>query len=103
MRRSLPIQRNYLYNHICYINNMGSKLIAQPFRGGGPSSKYWVLHIPSPIVKEYGINETTNFLVEYGDYGITLYYANIEPKMGNVGLGLENFGPQIPCSAGGKS
>ncbi len=82
---------------------MGSKSTARPYRCGGPSSNYWELHIPSHIVKEYGINETTNFLVEYGDYGITLYYAKIERKTGCMDLGVKNFGQQIPSTARGES
>ena len=82
---------------------MGSKLIARPYRCGGPSSNYWEFHIPSHIVKEYGINETTNFLIEYGDYGITLYYANIERKIGSTDLGLDNLGQSIPSMALGEN
>lgn len=74
---------------------MKRKLITSPFRSGGKPSNYWELHIPSPIVKEYGINESTNFLVEYGAYGITFYYANIERKIGSTGLGIDNFGQLI--------
>lgn len=82
---------------------MTSKLVARPYRRGGPSSNYWEFHIPPPIVKEYGINETTNFLIEYGDYGITFYYAKIERKTGCMDLGLDNFGQSIPSIAQGEN
>jgi hypothetical protein len=82
---------------------MSTKLITRPHRTGGPSSLYWEFYIPSTIVKEYGINETTNFLIEYGDYGITFYYANIERKMGCIDLGLDNFGQSIPSRALGEN
>lgn len=82
---------------------MPTKLIARPYKTGGPTSNYWELHIPSSIVKEYGINEATNFLIEYGDYGITLYYANIERKIGSIDLGLDNFGQSIPSMTQGEN
>jgi hypothetical protein len=69
---------------------MKSKLITRAYRARGASSNYWELPIPPSIVKQYGINESMNFLVEYGDYGITFYYANIERKIGSTDLGLEN-------------
>lgn len=82
---------------------MPVKIITRPHRTGGPSTRSWEFRIPSTIIKEYGINETTNFLIEYGEYGITFYYANIERKIGSTDLGLENFGQSIPSRAQGEN
>lgn len=51
-----------------------------PFRSGGPHSGSWQIVIPAPIVKKYNINESTCFIVDDNDHGITLSYANIEYK-----------------------
>ena len=82
---------------------MTRELIARPFRTGGSSSKSWEFIIPSPIVKKYGINESTNFVVDHGDYGIILYYAKIESKKGSIDLGVKNFGQEIPTIARDES
>lgn len=82
---------------------MKKTLLTSPFRSRGSSSDSWELHIPSRIVRQYGINETTNFLIEYGDYGITLFYAKIERKIGSTDLGIDNFGQSIPSIAQGEN
>jgi hypothetical protein len=52
----------------------------KPFKTGGPSSNSWQIVIPSHIVKQYGIDESTGFIVEHDDHKIVLSYANVEYK-----------------------
>lgn len=52
----------------------------RPFRCGGPGSNSWQIVIPSQIVKQYGIDESTGFIIEHDDKRITLSYANVVYK-----------------------
>jgi hypothetical protein len=63
----------------------------QPFRSGGPKSKSLQFVIPSYIVKQHGIDESTGFIVEHDDRRIILSYANVEKRNHpTVGFGVEN-------------
>ena len=70
------------------------KLI-KPFRSHGRNSRSWQIVIPAPIVKEHQINESTIFIVDHNDHGITLSYANVEYKNHPVSFALENSSRQV--------
>ena len=61
------------------------KKYCQPRKTGGADSKSWQVVIPSYIVKHFGIDESTGFIVEHDDNRIIFSLANLEKRTGRVG------------------
>lgn len=73
------------------VSKVDTRFYKHPFRSGKSSSRSLQIVIPAPIVKKYHIDESTGFIIDHGEYGITLYYANLDYRNKPVGFGLENF------------
>lgn len=57
----------------------------QPHKTGGSDSKSWEVGIPSYIVKHFGIDESTGFIVEHDEDRIIYSLANLEKRASHVG------------------
>jgi hypothetical protein len=67
----------------------------QPHKTGGPDSKSWEVGIPSYIVKDLGIDETTGFIVEHDDNRIIFSLVKLEKRNSPVGFGVETLANKL--------